>query len=122
MESRKRELLKLIHGYKELKERIEEASENGDKPPQKWLDEKLALQNDICDLTNSTLTDELMERERESMTDEALIYFLKEKLLIITAQLATVKCDFYPDQERIDKAIRASAYAVDTIEKNHLKF
>ncbi|KLU14714.1 MULTISPECIES: hypothetical protein [Xenorhabdus] len=122
MDKRKRELLKLTHKYKELKGRIEEALESGDEVPKKWLDEKFSLQDEICDLTNSTLTDELMERERESMTDEALIYFLKEKLLIITAQLATVKCDFYPDQERIDKAIRASAYAVDTIEKNHLKF
>ncbi|MDC9607187.1 hypothetical protein [Xenorhabdus griffiniae] len=120
METRKRELLKLTHKYKELKERIEETFEKGNKTPQKWLDEKLALQDEICDLTNSTITDELMERE--SMTDEALIYFLKEKLLIITAQLATVKCDFYPDQERIDKAIRASAYAVDTIERHLQKF
>ncbi|PHM50159.1 hypothetical protein [Xenorhabdus sp. KK7.4] len=122
METRKRELLKLTHKYKKLKERIEEASENGDKSPQQWLDEKLSLQDEICELADLAMTDELLKRERKAMTDEELISFLKEKLLLITSQLATVKCDFPPEQYRIEKAIRASAYAVDEIELHNMKF
>ncbi|WP_426576312.1 hypothetical protein ACP179_17675 [Xenorhabdus stockiae] len=122
MENRKRELLKLIHGYKELKEKIEETTENDSEVRQKWLDEKRSIQDEICELADLTMTDESLGREREVMTDEELINFLKEKLLLITSQLATVKCDFPPDQYRIEKAIRTSAYAVDEIERHNIKF
>ncbi|EJD6476679.1 hypothetical protein RYG28_004271 [Providencia rettgeri] len=60
--------------------------------------------------------------EKKPMTDEELIGFLKDRLMLITSQLATLKLEDYPDQMRVDRAIRISVHAVDEIEDHYTKF
>ncbi|ELR5271168.1 hypothetical protein AB7W88_05190 [Providencia vermicola] len=58
----------------------------------------------------------------EKMTDAQLIEYLKDKLLLITNELAIVKTEYPDAQERIDKAVRTSVNATDVITEHQREF
>lgn len=68
------------------------------------------------------IREEIMIVKTEKMTDAQLIEYLKDKLLLITNELAIVKTEYPDAQERIDKAVRTSVNATDVITEHQREF